>query len=50
METPIETLYVTVTPSDKRALKVLAATRGETVRDLVRGLIRREVTDASADR
>ena len=49
MEPEVEVLTVTLSEHDKRSLKVLAATEGRTMRDIVRGLIRDKVTAASKE-
>ncbi len=43
MDIETEVLMVTLTERDKRSLKVLAAVRGQTMRDIVRTLIQREI-------
>jgi hypothetical protein len=50
MEPEVETLTVTLTERDKRDLKVLAAVRGETMRGIVRGLIRDAVAGTEVRR
>ena len=46
MDPEVEVLTVTLTQRDKRALKVLAATEGRTMRDIVRRLIRDRIDPA----
>jgi hypothetical protein len=50
MEPEVETLTVTLTEREKRDLKILAATQGTTMRDIVRGLIREAVCEVAVGR
>ena len=49
MEASTETLVVTLSERDKRALRVLAAYQGRPMTEIVRGLIRDRVTAATEE-
>lgn len=49
MEPSSQILVVTLSETDKRSLKILAARQGRPMRDVVRGLIHQAVSTAGGD-